>query len=99
MAYKNSVGARRTAWRSVSAIEAKEKARVSSLLQNSTHYQLVSDYRIKIEEELRTICQQVLDLLDERLIPSATTTDCTIFYQKMKGDYYRYLAEFLKGKE
>jgi 14-3-3 protein epsilon len=31
VAYKNSVGARRTAWRSVSAIEAKEKQR------NSTH--------------------------------------------------------------
>lgn len=53
VAYKNTVGARRTAWRSVSAIEAKEKERVSHLTyQNSTHYSLVSDYRIKIENEL-----------------------------------------------
>ena len=67
--------------------------------KGSTHYQLVSDYWIKIENELREICQAVLDLLDSRLIPSATTTDCKIFYLKMQGDYFRYLAEFLKGKE
>ena len=93
MAYKNTVGARRTAWRSINAIEQKEKER------NSSHYQLVSDYRIKIENELKRICQEVLDLLDDKLIPSATSTDCTIFYLKMKGDYFRYLAEFFKGKE
>ena len=75
------------------AIENKEKER------NSAHYNIVSDYRIKIETELRKICQEVLDLLDQKLIPSSSTVDCTIFYLKMKGDYFRYLAEFLKGKE
>lgn len=49
VAYKNSVGARRTAWRSVSAIEAKEKQR------NSSHVSLVSDYKHKIEKELNDI--------------------------------------------
>lgn len=93
MAYKNSVGARRTAWRSVSAIEGKEKER------NSTHYGLVSDYRIKIENELKRICQEVLDVLEDKLLPTASSTESTIFYLKMKGDYFRYLAEFLKGKE
>ena len=77
----------------MSAIEGKEKER------NSTHFTLVSDYRIKIETELKKICQEVLDLLDDKLIPSASSTDSQIFYLKMKGDYFRYLAEFLKGKE
>ena len=31
-------------------------------------------------------------LLDENLIP-ASTSETKVFYQKMKGDYYRYLAE------
>jgi len=93
VAYKNTVGARRTAWRSVSAIEGKEKEK------NTGHFQLVSDYRNKIEKELKRICQEVLDLLDEKLIPSASSPDSTIFYLKMKGDYFRYLAEFLKGKD
>ena len=41
----------------------------------------------------------MLDLLDDKLIPSASSPDSTIFYLKMKGDYFRYLAEFLKGKD
>ena len=93
VAYKNSVGARRTAWRSVSAIEAKEKQR------NSNHWHLVSDYKKKIEKELNDICEDVLNLLDETLIPGTSGIEPTIFYLKMKGDYYRYLAEFYKGND
>ena len=49
VAYKNSVGARRTAWRSVSAIETKENQR------NSNHIELVTGYKNKIETELNDI--------------------------------------------
>lgn len=94
VAYKNSVGARRTAWRSVSAIEAKEKQR------KSAHVSLVTEYKQKIEKELNDICEDVLNLLDDTLIPGTThSIEPTIFYLKMKGDYYRYLAEFYKGND
>lgn len=33
------------------------------------------------------------DLLDKHLIPNADDIDSEVFYLKMKGDYYRYLAE------
>lgn len=33
------------------------------------------------------------DLLDKYLIPNADDIDSKVFYLKMKGDYYRYLAE------
>ena len=37
------------------------------------------------------------DLLDTNLIPASTTPESPpesgVFYKKMKGDYYRYLAE------
>lgn len=33
-------------------------------------------------------------MLDKHLIPSAQTGESKVFYFKMKGDYYRYLAEF-----
>lgn len=33
------------------------------------------------------------DLLDKYLIPNADDIDSEVFYLKMKGDYYRYLAE------
>lgn len=32
-------------------------------------------------------------LLDDHLIKKATSDESKVFYQKMKGDYYRYLAE------
>uniref|UniRef100_A0A4W3J037 14-3-3-like protein GF14-A n=1 Tax=Callorhinchus milii TaxID=7868 RepID=A0A4W3J037_CALMI len=32
-------------------------------------------------------------LLDKYLIPNSTTAESKVFYLKMKGDYYRYLAE------
>ena len=60
---------------------------------------MVSDYKQKIEKELNGICEDVLSILDETLIPGTNGVEPTIFYLKMKGDYYRYLAEFYKGND
>lgn len=48
---------------------------------------------------LRIICHFPLqELLDEYLIKSAEgDVESKVFYQKMKGDYYRYLAEVANG--
>merc|ERR1712097_149115 len=35
--------------------------------------------------------------LDDNLIPKSTTGESKVFYQKMKADYYRYIAEFTDG--
>jgi 14-3-3 protein epsilon len=40
-----------------------------------------------------------MEALDKHLIPSATSGEATVFYNKMKGDYYRYLAEFTAGEK
>lgn len=32
-------------------------------------------------------------MIDNRLLPKANDTVSKVFYTKMKGDYYRYLAE------
>ena len=37
-----------------------------------------------------SVCQK---LLDEYLIAKAELCESKVFYLKMKGDYYRYLAE------
>lgn len=36
-------------------------------------------------------------LLDKYLIPKASNAESKVFYLKMKGDYYRYLAEVATG--
>ncbi|KAG6503571.1 14-3-3-like protein 16R [Zingiber officinale] len=94
VAYKNVVGARRASWRIVSSIEQKEESR-----GNEARVATIRDYRAKIEAELDSICGGILRLLEERLITSAASADSKVFYLKMKGDYYRYLAEFKSGAD
>ncbi|GMH17372.1 hypothetical protein Nepgr_019213 [Nepenthes gracilis] len=89
VAYKNVIGARRASWRIISSIEQKEETR-----GNEDRVSMIREYRSKIEKELSSICDGILNLLDSRLIPSATAGDSKVFYLKMKGDYHRYLAEF-----
>ena len=94
VAYKNVIGARRASWRIISSIEQKEESR-----GNDDHVKAIRDYRGKIETELSGICDGILKLLDDRLVPAAGSGDSKVFYLKMKGDYHRYLAEFKTGQE
>ena len=48
---------------------------------------MIQDYRSKIKSELSNICDEILKLLDTRLIPSAATDDSKVFYLKMKGEW------------
>ena len=42
-------------------------------------------------------CFLLQSLLDKHLIPKASNAESKVFYLKMKGDYYRYLAEVAVG--
>jgi len=99
VAYKNVVGARRASWRIISSIEQKEENKPASGDGKNPHLQLIKDYRNKVEKELAAICNDVLSVLEEHLIPSSTTGESKVFYYKMKGDYHRYIAEFATGNE
>jgi 14-3-3 protein epsilon len=88
VAYKNVSGARRASWRIISSVEQKEEAK------ESPHVPKIKAYRTKIEEELTAVCNDILSLLDDHLIPSATSGESKVFFYKMKGDYHRYTAEF-----
>merc|ERR1711862_550144 len=55
------------------------------------------EYCSKVEGELQKICDTILGLLDQNLIPKATNGESKVFYQKMKADYFRYIAEFSDG--
>jgi len=94
VAYKNVIGVRRASWRVVSSIENKEQSKGQKELAEK-----VKEYRIKIENELDTICNDILQLLDQHLIPSAVSGESQVFYYKMKGDYYRYLAGSFAGEQ
>lgn len=86
VSFKNVVSCRRSAWRIISAIEQKLKP-------SDDKQKTVREYREKIEKELMDICRDLIDLLDKHLIPNSTNAESKVFYLKMKGDYFRYLAE------
>jgi len=92
VAYKNVIGARRASWRIISSIEQKEENK-----GNTVHVARIKTYREKVEKELSDICNDILSVLDDHLIPASTTGESKVFYFKMKGDYHRYLAEFAQG--
>ena len=85
VAYKNAVGSRRSAWRVISSIEKRDEDRKEG--QES-----IKEYKKTIEGELTGICNEILGLLD-KILESAKDVESKVFYLKMKGDYYRYLAE------
>ncbi|EYU41131.1 hypothetical protein MIMGU_mgv1a012156mg [Erythranthe guttata] len=87
--YKNVIGSRRASWRILSSIEMKEESR-----GNEQNAKRIKQYRHKVESELTDICSDIMTVIDEHLIPSSTAGESTVFYYKMKGDYYRYLGEF-----
>ena len=88
VAYKNVIGSRRASWRVVTSIEQKGEADKMSIIK---------DYKSKIEEELVEICNDILNIIEEHLIPNSTSEEAKVFYYKMKGDYHRYLSEFQTG--
>lgn len=85
VAYKNVIGSRRASWRVVTSIEQKG---------DPERMTIIKDYKAKIEAELLDICQDILSIIEESLIPNSTSEEAKVFYYKMKGDYHRYLSEF-----
>ncbi len=114
VAYKNVIGARRASWRIISSIEQKEenKSAEEKLKMIKNYRNLVSQSKspkprslfqvslsFQVEKELKDICQDILTVLDKHLIPSSDSGESKVFYYKMKGDYYRYLAEFATAND
>jgi 14-3-3 protein epsilon len=88
VAYKNVIGARRASWRIISSIESREEEKGTR-----ENVAMIVMLRKQFEDELAAICKDLLNLLDEFLIPAAQAGEPKVFYLKMKGDYHRYHAE------
>merc|ERR1712157_715833 len=90
VAYKNVVGSKRASWRALSG----------DMLEDVDE-EMLKKYKALVEAELYAICMEVLDLLTKYLCPGVkgNNDETEVFYLKMCGDYYRYLAEFSQQKD
>jgi len=94
VAYKNSVSMCRNALRQVKTMEIA----VSSGGHSATDVEAIKGYYSRLEAELNDKCKEILELLGKDLLPTASTADGKVFFQKLKGDYHRYLSEFASGE-
>ena len=53
----------------------------------------------QIADELKNYCNDLLELVDTKLLPVANDDESKAFYIKLKADYYRYLCEALSDQE
>lgn len=91
-AYKNAVGNRRAELRVLTVIEQKEQRKTN--IQDD-HPTQIAIYKQAIEGELKSLCTELIKLIDDKLLPASKNPSNEIYFKKMRGDYYRYLAEFI----
>jgi tetratricopeptide (TPR) repeat protein len=85
VAYKNVIGARRSSWRTLPMIVEEEETQ--ALKED------IAKYPKLVETELTQTCEEVLELLEKLVGQTGDDVEAKVFYLKMAGDYYRYLAE------
>jgi 14-3-3 protein epsilon len=88
IAYKNTITLRRTAIRTLSAYEAKERRK-----EDSAYLSYIVEYKKRVEDELEKLCDKIIKSIDHYLLPKSTDAESSVFYHKMKADYFRYVAE------
>lgn len=92
VAFKSLISSKRTAWRTISAIEQNPKyQKFSGSLQA---------YKHKIEQALYADCEKIIDIVRTKVLSKAADGDePRAFFVKMVGDYYRYIAETAQGEK
>ncbi|KAH6914940.1 14-3-3 domain-containing protein [Coprinopsis sp. MPI-PUGE-AT-0042] len=94
IAYKNLTNTLRNSWRSINALATAAATVATINPKRRRELGLIQQHKRKIENELVDTCKDIIGLLDDYLLVAAKPGEESVFYSKMKGDYYRYLAEF-----
>ena len=89
VAFKNLISSKRTAWRTISAIEQNPKYQKYS--------EALVTYKTQIEAGLQGDCERVIDDIQKKVLSKNVENESKGFFVKMVGDYYRYIAETAKA--
>uniref|UniRef100_A0A803MDY1 14-3-3 domain-containing protein n=1 Tax=Chenopodium quinoa TaxID=63459 RepID=A0A803MDY1_CHEQI len=75
----------------------KTEQKENTIYKDETYMKCIQDYRNVVESDLANICYEVIELIEDHLLPFASSVESFVFYLKMKADYYRYMAEIKTG--
>lgn len=95
ISYKNIITKVREAVHTLTSYQIKEESKS----EESPYLSYIKEYKEKIKKELKEICEEFTENIEKNLITRAETNEAKCFYYKLKGDYYRYVAENLDGEE
>lgn len=110
VAYKNVVGARRSSWRVISSIEMKQQDQDQSRGKLAKAYK--EKIELELDDVCKEVLDLLEKYLIPNTNVSQecnqgeagdgkmdAMVESKVFYLKMKGDYYRYLAEVASSEE
>ena len=91
VAFKSLISSKRTAWRTISAIEQNPKYQKFAGSLGS--------YKNKIELALYADCEKIIQIVRTKVLSKPSAEEPKSFFVKMVGDYYRYIAETAQGEK
>ena len=88
--YKKCVDSRRNLLQFLSNVIEIQKAK-----ENHENIETLTSFYNKVFNELSSYCNDLIALIDKTILVNADAPENKIFYYKLKGDFNRYLCEFL----
>lgn len=85
VAFKNLISSKRSALRTISAIEQNPKY--------SKFGERLAHYKKKIEDSHYLDCEMIIDTIQTKVLSKNCQDEAKAFFLKMVADYYRYIAE------
>jgi len=89
LAFKNVTSKLRNAWRRMEYLERFTSPKPHKQAQ----MKLIAGEKATIAVQLTQVCEEVLNIAEQKLIPATESAESKVFYLKLAADYARYLAE------
>ncbi|KAH0789525.1 14-3-3 protein [Histomonas meleagridis] len=94
VSYKRAINISRNSLQNLTEIIGFQETQSSEARVNQLNI-----FKQNIIQELEQYCQELISIVDNKLLPSAKDVEAKVFYYKLKADYYRYISEAKEGEE
>ena len=90
VAFKNLITSKRTAWRTVRAIQMNSKYKKFDTS--------LEEYRTRLENNLFNDCSMIIEMIQTQVLNKKCEDEAKAFFVKLIADNHRYIAEMSQGE-
>jgi 14-3-3 protein epsilon len=94
VAYKNLITVHRNGLRIMSAIGEHDDGTATNFRVSQ-----IAEIRNKIVGELNSVCLDFIEMIGQTLLPVSPDDETRMFFEKLRGDYFRYICENSTGEQ